>query len=262
MTQLCCNSPGRFSLALAAIIVAIVADSAYAADVPREAQGRTATVREASPPAGLRRVAQAPGAAKARKAAAAGDAAVTPEREAAVQKFVQQHHPELSGLLESLKGSNEKEYHRAVRDLYRVTERLAQYYGRDDERYNLELKLWQTQSRLDLLAARLKMSESDELRHQVRQSLEEVYGLRQSLLRLERDRAAERVKKLDAQIQTLDASRDEFLERQLQTLASKSGKKASLAKEAAKKGGTAKVDAKSKADAKDAAADKPTPRKK
>jgi hypothetical protein len=162
------------------------------------------------------------GDAKGRRMAANDSApAVTPEREAAVRKFVEQHHPELVGLLESLKSKNSTEYERAVRDLFRVSERLAQFYGRDNQRYELELKLWQSQSRLDLLAARFKMSNNDELKVQIQQALDEQYSLRQSVMHLERDRVAERLKKLDEQLQTFDASREELLDRQLRLLLGK-----------------------------------------
>ncbi|MFO0821004.1 MAG: hypothetical protein U1A77_23865 [Pirellulales bacterium] len=162
------------------------------------------------------------GDAKGRRMAANDSApAVTPEREAAVRKFVEQHHPELVGLLESLKSKNSTEYERAVRDLFRVSERLAQSYGRDNQRYELELKLWQSQSRLDLLAARFKMSNNDELKAQIQQALDEQYSLRQAVMQLERDRVAERLKKLDEQLQTFDASREELLDRQLRLLLGK-----------------------------------------
>src|SRR5262249_19634201 len=72
---------------------------------------------------------------------------ITPEREAAVKTFVDQHHPELGELLVHLKENNKKEYEKAVRDLFKTSERLARTHEMDVERYDLELKLWQTQSR-------------------------------------------------------------------------------------------------------------------
>src|SRR5206468_2527102 len=50
--------------------------------------------------------------------------AVTPEREAAAITFVQRNHAELADLLASLKASQPQEYERAIRDIYRTTERL------------------------------------------------------------------------------------------------------------------------------------------
>src|SRR5687767_13810045 len=51
---------------------------------------------------------------------------ITPEREAAVMTFVKHHHAELAELLIHLKENAPKEYERAVRDLFRTSERLAQ----------------------------------------------------------------------------------------------------------------------------------------
>ncbi len=200
------------ALSLALLAACGLACLARGADNVEAARNRTS----------VRGVAQAPTVGKARKGGLGEPAAaVTPEREAAVMKFVEQHHPELAALLDSLKSRNSNEYQRAVRDLFRVSERLAQFFGRDPQRYELELRLWQSQSRMDLLAARLKMSASQELQTQLQQSLDEHFSLRQSLLRLERDRAADRLRKLDEQLQTLDASRDELLDRQLKQLVGK-----------------------------------------
>ncbi len=56
---------------------------------------------------------------------------------------------------------------------------------------------------------------------QIQQALDEQYSLRQSVMHLERDRVAERLKKLDEQLQTFDASREELLDRQLRLLLGK-----------------------------------------
>src|SRR5262245_8457794 len=50
----------------------------------------------------------------------------TPESEAAALKFVGENHRELGALLKQLKASSPEEYKRAIRDLFRTTEKLAQ----------------------------------------------------------------------------------------------------------------------------------------
>ena len=150
--------------------------------------------------------------------------AITPEREAAVMAFVQQHHAELAELLVRLKETNAQEYERAIRDLFRTSERLAQLHKSDLDRYELELKLWQAQSRSDLLTARLKMTGSDELRSQLRQILNEQMDLKHSLLQLDRQRTAEKLQKLDEQLNAFDRTRQDAIERQLRTLAGESAK--------------------------------------
>jgi hypothetical protein len=143
---------------------------------------------------------------------------VTPEREAAVRTFLRQHHPELADLLLYLQTSQPHEYQRAVRDLFRASERLAQIQERDYDRYELELKLWKTSSRIQLLAARLSMNDSDDLRAQLRAALSEQIDLRAALLRRERDRLAGKVSKIDEQLNKLMDARHQEIERQMKVL--------------------------------------------
>lgn len=153
--------------------------------------------------------------AKSKPASAKTMPGITPEREAAVMTFVKQNHPELAELLIHLKEYVPKEYDRAVRDLFRTSERLAQVQERDHDAYELELKLWQARSRAQLLGARLQMADSDELRQQLRATLNEEYDVRLRLLQRDRERATDRVKGLGDQIEKLSQRRGEEIERQL-----------------------------------------------
>ncbi len=145
---------------------------------------------------------------------------ITPEREAAVMTFVKQHHPELAELLVHLKENTPKEYDRAVRDLFRTSERLAQVQERDSLTYDLELKLWKARSRAQLLAARLQMANSDELQKQLRATLNEEYDMRLQLLQRDRERLTERVRNLAEQFDKLSQRRDEEIEKQMKQLTS------------------------------------------
>src|SRR5262249_139718 len=70
----------------------------------------------------------------------------TEEREAAALFFVKKQLPELLPLLEELKKTNAPHYEREVREIFQVTEYLADL--RDDpRRYDLELKIWNTQNK-------------------------------------------------------------------------------------------------------------------
>ncbi|HND56609.1 MAG TPA: hypothetical protein PLV92_29525 [Pirellulaceae bacterium] len=128
-------------------------------------------------------------------------------------KFVERHHPELAALLASLKSSHPEEYSRAIHDLFRTSERLAQWHERDVKRYEAELRLWQAQSQIDLLTAQLRMNKSDALENQLRRAVDEQLTLRQALIKLERERVAERLKKLDEQLHSLETSRSDLVER-------------------------------------------------
>jgi hypothetical protein len=160
---------------------------------------------------------------------------ITPEREAAAMTFVRQHHPELAELLIHLKESSPKEHERAVRDLFRTSERLAQLQERDANVYELELKLWKARSRAQLLSAKLQMADSEELRHKLRGTLEEEYELQMQLLKRERDRLADRVNGLNSQIDRLTQRRNESIDSQFQKLTKTSGRPETKAKTNVKK---------------------------
>lgn len=146
--------------------------------------------------------------------------AVTPEREAAAMAFVKQHHSELADLLTQLKSGNAREYDKAVRELFRTSERLAQVRERDSQQYELDLKLWQVQSRVQLLTARLKMSRSKELREELRATLNEQLDARMAVLRRERERAQERLGDIDKQLKRLEEGRKQAIDRQVESLTS------------------------------------------
>jgi hypothetical protein len=140
--------------------------------------------------------------------------AVTAEQEADVMEFLRQHHAELSGLLVHLKSTRPSEFQRAVRELWYAQERLKQIKQRDGERYELEVKAWVLESKIQLVVARLAMNDCEALRTELRQLLGERADLKLRILVSERDAQAQRLKKLDEQIDQLSAGRSELIERQ------------------------------------------------
>ena len=146
-----------------------------------------------------------------------------PEREAAALSFVKQHHPELAELLTHLKESSPKEFERAIRDLYRASERLAQIQERDSISYELELGLWKARSRAQLLSARLHMADDDGIRKELRATLTEEYDLRVRIAERDREKVSERVKALDEQIDRLRTQRDKTIENQFQSMTKNAG---------------------------------------
>jgi len=156
-----------------------------------------------------------------RRKAAAGVTPVllTPDRELAALKFVEQHHPELAELIAALKTMNPVQYGQAIQDLFRASERIGMARSRDPRRHELELQLWKTQSRRDLVAVRLRMARTPELEAQLRQLIQDHWELQQSLLRLERERIAERLRKLDEQLAS--GNRAAQVEQQFQQMVSR-----------------------------------------
>lgn len=152
-----------------------------------------------------------PSASNAARAAKA--LVITPQREAAAISFVQEHHPELAVLLVPLKRSNSKEYEQAIRELFRTSERLAQAKERDDGRYQLELEIWKIESQIRLLVARLTMNPDDmEFQEELRELLVQRVDLRIRRHRLERDRLASRLERLDEVISSLEGERDKLVD--------------------------------------------------
>jgi hypothetical protein len=157
------------------------------------------------------------GAAK-KEGKAKASLAVTPEREAAVMTFVQRNHAELADLLARLKTSQPHEYERAVREIFRTTERLALIQERDPLQYELEIAVWTAQSRVQLLAARLKMAATDELTKQLREALSAQAEAKLVLLKHERQRIADRLSKVERELAQFENDRDQVIDKQLQLL--------------------------------------------
>lgn len=143
---------------------------------------------------------------------------LTPEREAAVLTFVQRNHAELADLLAALRTNDPEQYQRAIRDIYRATDRLAQIQERDPRLYELEVAAWTAQSRVELLAARLKMGTSDELIRQLREALERQNDAKVALLKHERQKVTDRLSKIDGDLTRFEKNRDELISKQLKVL--------------------------------------------
>lgn len=144
---------------------------------------------------------------------------VTPEREAAALKFVEQHHPALVELLHELKSSSPSEYGRAVRELFQTSERLARMKDRDTKSYELELKYWKLKSRCELLAARLQMEDTQSLRDQLRGALARKLDLQIAIMQHAREQLLEKVNKIDQNIAELKSTSEASIERRIQQAA-------------------------------------------
>jgi hypothetical protein len=152
--------------------------------------------------------------------------AFTAEREAAALTFVAAHHPELSPLLSYLKKSRPHEYERVIRRLFVDSERLAHSREVQPARYELELKGWMLESRIQLLVARLTMDRTPELEQKLRAALSEQLDVRREMLVFDRERMMSRVGQLDKELSQLDGHREQFLEERFQKALNPPKKKA------------------------------------
>jgi hypothetical protein len=146
--------------------------------------------------------------------------AFTSEREAAALTFIGLHHAEMAELLRQLKGTDLAEYRREIRVLFRSSEHLADLKDKDAELYELELRGWILDSRIRLLAARLSMAASESVEQELRQALSEQIDVRIAQQTLTRRRLESRLADMNSQIEKLEQSRDEQIERRMKSLLS------------------------------------------
>jgi hypothetical protein len=198
-------------------------------DAEENADKNLAKKREASKarksPSDARPDAERPKAANKKSERAPDD------REQAALALVREHHPDLVDLLKRLQATKRKEYQRAVKELYRDSQRLENVRQRDPERYGLDLRAWQLDSRIRLLTAKLSLEDRPELEDELKAALGERADVRLAQKELERNRTAARLKKLEEDISSLTARRDEELQRTFDRLL-RSAVKARPAKEA------------------------------
>jgi hypothetical protein len=140
------------------------------------------------------------------------------EREEAALVFVRKYQPDLVELLERLKATKAQDYQRAVSELARESNRLAALRDRDIDRYKLELHVWQINSRIRLLTAKLSLEDREELREDVKAALAEQAEVRMALKALERERLTARLKKIEADIAHLASQGKADLNRKFERL--------------------------------------------
>src|SRR5207253_1129856 len=85
----------------------------------------------------------------------------TEEREAAALFFVKKHVPEVLPLLAQLRKDNPATYQREIREIFQVTEMLADLQD-EPRRYEIELKIWKAETKAAALVAKLATPNEDE----------------------------------------------------------------------------------------------------
>jgi hypothetical protein len=85
----------------------------------------------------------------------------TEEREAAALFFLRKHVPEILPLLEELKKNNPAQYQQEIREVFQVTEMLAELED-DPRRQELELKIWKTESKAHAEVAKLSTPKEED----------------------------------------------------------------------------------------------------
>jgi len=204
-------SPGRLILAFACLTGLVL--PAAALDGKPNAAGAPA---------------KSPGGAGQTKAA--GAPSLTADEEQQALGFSRSQHPELVPLLERLREDDPNEYRQALSDLYRARQKLHRMADQNPERHSLALALWNVQSRINLLTARMVREADGAHDDTLKSLLTERRRLRVELLQFDRTRAAERVANLDAQLNQLRQDPDGDVEKELSKLKQTAAHQARAAK--------------------------------
>lgn len=164
-----------------------------------------------------------PNAADKNKSAVKGPE-FTVEREQSALDFAAKHHPELVTLIEPLKAANPKEYQRAIKELYRTSDRLLGIKLKDPVRHELELDAWKFQSQIRLLTARLTMAPDPDLEVQLRDTLKKKAENQLKLFQNERESLQARLAQVEKQIDRASKSQDQLVQQEYERLLKATGR--------------------------------------
>ena len=166
---------------------------------------------------------------------------VNPTRESVAMAFAQSHHPELVKLLLHLKSKRNAEYQKAITHIYQASERLGRLSDRNLERYQLQLEMWKLDSRIRLVAARLKMSPSTEIEQELETLLSKQVELRIALYTMEKKRLEARLSKVNEIIDQIEQDPQVLVRKDLERIKRSLRLIPSQAKPTSKKPATKKV---------------------
>jgi hypothetical protein len=226
------------ALSAAFVIVGVASLNARAGDPPTNANGQAATGKSTTDKsttdkngadktnvgktgADKSTNGKSPATSQVGKSAAAKKTNVRPpaplsaEREAAALAFGRAHHPELAALIDKLHRDNRRDYDRAIRELSQACERLTRLKKQSAEQYELSLAAWKLDSRAQLLAARLTISQTPALEAELKQVLADRADVRLKEFKFEQARLEDRLTKVKASIQALESDKNGLVEKDL-----------------------------------------------
>ena len=141
---------------------------------------------------------------------------VPKKRQDELLEFVKEHHPELVKLLQHLKKNRRGEFNEAMLDLDRSEQRISLFKDRNPQRYQIELNLWKTRSRIRMLVAQLSVEDNQRQQRQLKQEVSQFFKLRKQQLLSDKERTEERLNRINENIEKFDSEGDELIERQFQ----------------------------------------------
>lgn len=143
---------------------------------------------------------------------------ITAQQERDAIAFAKEHHEELANLLKRLKGMDESAYKSAIAELSRAAERINRMKERSPERYKFDLRRWQLDSQIRLMAARSTMSGNLAQSEELTGLLKQRYDLQVEQLRAERKRLQDRLDRIDEQLAAKSENADKAIAAELKRL--------------------------------------------
>lgn len=138
------------------------------------------------------------------------------ERKAELLTFVERHEPEVKALLGLLETRRPDQFRSALAGLSREIDRLTAIQNRDPERFELELRDWKNNKRIQIVTAKISLrGETPEAREELRTLLNRRLSLRQEALQLELARTRDRTAKLEQQLMRAQTQSAADLDKQL-----------------------------------------------
>jgi hypothetical protein len=200
------------ALLIVAVCLPLFADDSTSTTPGKSVEAKSAVDKSAkAQPTAVKRAPAKPSAVKPAPPLSA-------EREAVALAFAREHHPELAALIDKLRHDNRRDYERALRELSQASERLTQLKKQSAERYELSLAAWKLDSRSQLLAARMTVSQSPALEAELKQLLSERADVRLKEYQFERARLVDRLTKLNASIQAIETDKNAVVDKDLQRI--------------------------------------------
>jgi hypothetical protein len=139
-------------------------------------------------------------------------------REQRVLAFVREHNPDLAAVLTHLARRQSQEYDAALDDLDRTVSKLAGTKSKDPDLHAIELAVWQTRTRVEMLVAQLMAGATKSrasLETKLREALAAELEAKAAHLAHRRQRS---MAWYDRQIDRIRAERDEMVETRMRSL--------------------------------------------
>jgi hypothetical protein len=141
---------------------------------------------------------------------------ISEERKTKILSFVNEHHPELTGLLEQLKkGKKKRPWLSAMNGLNKAIKKLEGIKERNPDRYETALKQWKLESRIQVASAHLKHKNTEEGREKLESLIGKLVDFHIDRLKKDRDQVQNRLKQLEKKVTDAESNREQLIEKRL-----------------------------------------------